>query len=97
MASSLLLGKKDNHAMNTATVSNMRENFDSYLRESKGSPVFVVEDGQPVAVLLPVSEKDDMERISLAYNPRFRELIDDSDKRIEKTGGIGHNDFWESV
>lgn len=83
--------------MNTATVSNMRENFDSYLRESKGSPVFVVEDGQPVAVLLPVSEKDDMERISLAYNPRFRELIDDSDKRIEKTGGIGHNDFWESV
>nr|VFJ60006.1 MAG: Antitoxin Phd_YefM, type II toxin-antitoxin system [Candidatus Kentron sp. FW] len=75
----------------------MRENFDSYLRESKGSPVFVVEDGQPVAVLLPVSEKDDMERISLAYNPRFRELIDDSDKRIEKTGGIGHNDFWESV
>lgn len=83
--------------MNTATISNMRENFDSYLRESRGSPVFVVEDGQPVAVLLPVSEKDDMERISLAYNPRFRELIDDSDKRIEKTGGIGHNDFWESV
>nr|VFJ42710.1 MAG: Antitoxin Phd_YefM, type II toxin-antitoxin system [Candidatus Kentron sp. FW] len=75
----------------------MRENFDSYLRESKGSPVFVVEDGQPVAVLLPVSEKDDMERISLTYSPEFRELIDGADKRVEKTGGIGHNDFWESV
>jgi len=83
--------------MNTATVSNVRENFENYLEESESSPVFIVEDDQPVAVLLSVSGQDDIERLSLAYNPNFRGLINDADKRIEKTGGIGHDDFWASV
>ncbi|MCP4111669.1 MAG: hypothetical protein GY749_40130, partial [Desulfobacteraceae bacterium] len=40
---------------------------------------------------------DDIEGIALAYNPKFRRLIDEADMRIEKTGGIKHNDLWESL
>ncbi len=83
--------------MNTATVSNVGENFKEYIKESREHPVIIVEDGEPVAILLSISEKDDIERIALAYNPRFRRLINDADRRIEKTGGIKHNDFWKSL
>ncbi len=83
--------------MNTATISNVSKNFKGYIKESKEHPVIIVEGGKPVAVLLPISEKDDMERLSLAYNPKFRKLINEADKRIEKTGGIQHDDFWESL
>ncbi|MCP4349466.1 MAG: type II toxin-antitoxin system Phd/YefM family antitoxin [Desulfobacterales bacterium] len=83
--------------MNTATVSDVGGNFRDYIKESTEHPVIIVEDGEPVAVLLSVSDKDDIEGIALAYNPKFRRLIDEADMRIEKTGGIKHNDFWESL
>ncbi len=83
--------------MNTATVSDVGENFRDYIKESTEYPIIIVEDGEPVAVLLSVSEKDDIEGIALAYNPKFRRLIDEADRRIEKTGGIKHNDFWDSI
>ncbi len=82
--------------MNTATVSTVSAHLKYYIKESKEEPVVIVEDGEPVAVLLCVSGKDDLERLTLAYNPRFRELIEDADKRVKQTGGIKHNDFWES-
>ena len=83
--------------MNTATVSNVSKNFKNYIKESREHPVIIVEDEKPVAVLLSISEKDDIERIVLAYNPKFRRLINEADKRVENTGGIKHSDFWESL
>ena len=37
------------------------------------------------------------ERLLLAYNPRFRQLIEAADTRIQETGGIPHEEFWETV
>ncbi len=83
--------------MNTATVSNVGKNIQNYVEESRENPIVLVEGGEPVAILLSVSDKDDIERIALAHNPRFQKLINDADNRVKKTGGIKHDDFWESV
>ena len=83
--------------MNTATVSNVGENFQCYIEASREEPVVIVEGGEPIAVLLSISEKDDIEHIALAHNSKFRKLINNADRRIKKTGGIKHDDFWESV
>ncbi|RLC12423.1 MAG: hypothetical protein DRI57_17735 [Deltaproteobacteria bacterium] len=83
--------------MNTVAVSDVGENFKAHIKKSKKQPVIIVEGGEPVAVLLSVSEKDDIERVLLACNPGFQALMNDADRRIKKTGGIKHDDFWKSV
>lgn len=49
--------------------------------------VIITEDEQPIAVILPILEEDDLEGLKLACNPEFRRLLDAADQRIEQTGG----------
>ncbi len=67
------------------------------VKESEQGPVIITKNGHPVAVLIPVLEENDLERLVLAYTPRFRQLIEAAEQRIEQTGGIKHDDFWQSV
>src|SRR5262245_3535030 len=39
------------------------------------------------AVVVPVTDEDELERFVLAHTPRFRRLLDAAERRIQKTGG----------
>jgi antitoxin (DNA-binding transcriptional repressor) of toxin-antitoxin stability system len=58
-------------------------------------PIIVTKNGRPVAVLIAVPEDDELERLVLAYTPRFRRLLDAAEQRIQQTGGVQHEDFWK--
>lgn len=38
-----------------------------------------------------------LERESLAYSPKFRRILQAARRQLRKTGGIGHEEFWEAV
>ena len=83
--------------MKIAPVAEIKARFSSYLKQSERGPVIVTKNGRPVAVLVSVTDEDELERLVLAYTPRFRRLLDAAEKRINKEGGIRNQDFWDSV
>jgi hypothetical protein len=59
--------------------------------------VIVTRNGKAVAVLLAVTDDDELERLVLAHSPKFQALLDKSRRRIEETGGIPHDVFWREL
>jgi prevent-host-death family protein len=83
--------------MKIAPVSEVKARFSAYLERCQDGPVIVTKNGRPVAVLLSILEDGDLERLVLAYTPRFRRLLDAAEQRIQQTGGIRHEEFWKSL
>jgi antitoxin (DNA-binding transcriptional repressor) of toxin-antitoxin stability system len=83
--------------MKTASIANIKARLDSYLKEGEEEPVIVTRNGKAIALLLAVTDEDDLERLALAYSPRFQAMLEKSRRQIEKTGGIPHDVFWRDV
>jgi prevent-host-death family protein len=83
--------------MKIASVADVKARLSAYLRESQEGPVIVTRNGKAVAVLLAVTDEDELERLVLAHSPKFQALLDKSRRQIEETGGIPHDVFWREV
>src|SRR6516165_10164786 len=83
--------------MKTASVEDVKARLSAYLKESRRGPVVVTRNGKAVAVLVAVTDDDELERLVLAHSPKFQALLDRSRRQIEKTGGIPHDEFWREV
>jgi prevent-host-death family protein len=83
--------------MKIASVADVKARLSAYLKDSLEGPVVVTRNGKAVAVLLAVTDDDELERLVLAHSPKFQALLDRSRRRIEQTGGIPHDVFWREV
>src|SRR5437667_12087215 len=83
--------------MKIASVADIKAHLSAYLKESAQGPVVVTRNGKAVAVLLAVSDDDELERLVLAHSPKFQAILDKSRRQIEETGGIPHDVFWREV
>jgi prevent-host-death family protein len=83
--------------MKIASVADVKARLSAYLKESREGPVIVTRNGKAVAVLLAVTDEDELERLVLAHSPKFQALLDKSRRQIEETGGIPHDVFWREV
>src|SRR5437762_1462576 len=83
--------------MKIASVADVKARLSAFLKESKEGPVIVTRNGKAVAVLLAVTDEDELERLVLAHSPKFQALLDKSRRQIEETGGISHDVFWREV
>jgi prevent-host-death family protein len=83
--------------MKIVSVADVKARLSAYLKESQEGPVIVTRNGKPVAVLLAVTDEDELERLVLAYSPKFRAILDKSRRQIDETGGIPHDEFWREV
>src|SRR5947209_19277936 len=83
--------------MKIASVADVKARLSAYLKETREGPVIVTRNGKAVAVLLAVTDEDELERLVLAYSPRFQAMLDKSRRQIEETGGIPHDQFWREV
>src|SRR5216684_4020312 len=83
--------------MKIASVADVKARLSAYIKESEEGPVVVTRNGKAVAVLLAVTDEDELERLVLAHSPKFQALLDKSRRQIEETGGIPHDAFWRQV
>src|SRR5216117_3614564 len=83
--------------MRIASVADVKARLSAYLNESREGPVIVTRNGKAVAVLLAVTDDDELERLVLAHSPKFQALLEKSRRQIEVTGGIPHEQFWREV
>ena len=83
--------------MKIASVADVKARLSAYLKESQAGPVVVTRNGKAVAVLLAVTDDDELERLILAHSPKFQALLDKSRRQIDETGGVPHEQFWREA
>ena len=83
--------------MKIASVADVKARFSAYLRASEEGPIIVTRNGKPVAVLLSVSDEEELERLVLAYSPKFQNILQAARQQIRESGGIQHDEFWQEV
>ena len=83
--------------MKIASIADVKAKLSAYLKASEEGPVVVTRNGKAVAVLLAVTDDDELERLVLAHSPKFQSLLNKSRRQIEETGGIPHEQFWQEV
>jgi len=52
---------------------------------------------KPAGVLLSDDDENEIERLTLAYSPRFQKMIGLARQQIREGRGIRHEDFWKEV
>ena len=83
--------------MKIAPVADVKARFSAYLRSSAEGPVVVTRHGKPVAVLLSIEDEAELERLVLAYTPKFQGILAAAREQIREKGGIGHEEFWQEL
>ena len=83
--------------MKKASVADLKARLSDYLKESQEGPVVVTRNGKAIAILLAVTDEEELERLVLAHSPKFRAILEKSRRQIEETGGIPHDAFWREV
>lgn len=83
--------------MKIASVAEVKAKFSGYLKASEKGPVVVTKNGKPVAMLLAISDEDEIERMILAYSPKFQSLLEVAEEQIREGKGLRHEEFWQEV
>lgn len=83
--------------MKTATVAEVASDFTGYLKASKEEPLVVIRNGKPVAVLVPATDPDDVERLLLGHSARLQSILEGARKRFRAGQGIPHEEFWTAI
>src|SRR6185295_19600998 len=83
--------------MKIASVAKIKARLSAYLKDTEKGPVVVTRNGKAVAVMIAVTDDDELERLVLAHSPKFQALLEKSRRQIEETGGIPHEQFWREV
>ena len=83
--------------MRIASVADVKAKFSGYLKLSERGPVIVTRNGKPVAVILSITDEDEIERLALAYSPKFQGILELAEAQIREGKAIAHRDFWREV
>jgi len=83
--------------MKIAPIAEIKAQFSAFVKASEDGPVVVTKNGKPVAVLLGISDEDEIERLVLAYSKKLRVVLDKAEQRIRENGGLSHDEVWRQV
>ena len=80
--------------MKIASIADVKANLSAFVKASEEELVVITKNGKPVAVLLPMEDDDELERLAIAYSKRFQTILTEAREHIQHGGGIAHDDFW---
>jgi prevent-host-death family protein len=83
--------------MKIASVADGKAKLSGYIKASETGPIVVTKNGKPVALLLAVHDEDEIERMVLAYSPKFQRILQAAEKQVRAGKGIRHDDFWRGI
>ena len=61
--------------MKIAPLADVKARFSEYVKESRKGPIVVTRNGKLVAALLSIEDEDEVERLALAYSPKFQAIL----------------------
>jgi prevent-host-death family protein len=78
-------------------VAEVKARLSAYIHACEEGPVIITRNGKPAAVLLAVQDEDELERLVLAYSPKFHAILEAARQQIQETGGVRHDEFWQEA
>ncbi len=79
--------------MRIAPVADLKKRLSHYLDQCGSGPIVVTKNGRAVAVLICVTDDDEVEDIVLAHSQKLRKMLDEAERRIREAGGVSHDDM----
>ncbi|MDI7258840.1 MAG: prevent-host-death protein [Thermodesulfobacteriota bacterium] len=67
------------------------------MKGKRGHPILLLSRGKPAGILLSVNDEDEIERLTLAYSPKFQKVLGLARQQIREGRGIRHEDFRKEV
>jgi prevent-host-death family protein len=84
--------------MRKVSVANVKARLNAYVDEAETTgPIVIMRNGKPVAVLLAMQDEDEIERMILAYSPKFQRILHTAERQIQAGQGIPHKEFWQEI
>lgn len=84
--------------MRIAPVSEIKARFSDFLKKSqREGPVVITKNGKPVALLLSVTNEDELEHLLMAHSPRLQAILNKSREQIQAGMGIPADEFWQQL
>jgi prevent-host-death family protein len=84
--------------MKIASLADVKARLSAYVdKAGTEGPVIITRNGKPAAVLLAPKDEEELERLVLAYSPRFQALLGKSRRSIKLGKGVSHQEFWKTV
>jgi len=83
--------------MKTASIAEVKVRLNAYLRSAAKEPVVITRNGKRVGVLLATEDDEEIYRLLLSRSPRFRAIIEASQRQIDEGKGIPHEEFWRRI
>ncbi len=79
--------------MKMASVAEVKAKLGDYLARGDEGPVVVTRNGKPVGVLLAISDEEEIERLMLAYSPKFQAILAVAKEQIRRGERISSEDL----
>jgi prevent-host-death family protein len=77
-----------------ASMVEVKTHFSAYVKASEQGPIIVTRNGKPVAVLVAVSDEEELERPMMAHSPQLQAILNAARQRIQAGQGIPDEEFW---
>ena len=79
--------------MKVVALEDARDSLSDYARRNRRDAVIVTRRGRPVSALVPLDPGADLERLSLATNPRFRAILARSRAELRAGKALSSDDM----
>lgn len=83
--------------MRIAPLADVKANLSKFVEQCREGPVVITKNGRPAAMLVCVSDEDDLERMLVSYSPRLRRLLDQAAANARAGRRLSHDEFWDAV
>ncbi len=83
--------------MRIAPLADVKANLSKFVEECREGPVVITKNGRPAAMLVCISDEDDLERMLVRYSPRLRRLLDQAAANARAGHKLSHDEFWAEV
>jgi len=83
--------------MKIVPLAEVKASLSNFVEIARSGPVVITKNGRAAAVLLAVTDEDELERLLLAHSPKMKRILRKSAKSIRAGRGISHEDFWAEV
>lgn len=83
--------------MRIASVADVKAKLSAYLKASEEELVVITRNGKAIAVILPIEDDAELERLVLSYSKQFQAILQQAKQEIAEGKGIPHDAFWASM
>ncbi len=83
--------------MRIAPLADVKANLSKFVEQCQEGPVVITKNGRPAAMLVCITDEDDLERMLMSYSPRLRRFLDQAAANARAGRKLSHDEFWAEV